>query len=93
MLLCLFLGLSREDLDREIPYLRVLAFNSRGREVLRKAGEVSCLPLVSGAIPRTPEAQSYYRLEARATDLYGLFAPSGTVEPLEREKATPPVFL
>lgn len=85
MLLCLFLGLSQADMNREIPYLRVLAFNDRGRELLRGMKETSRYPLVSGAVPSAPEAQEYFALESRATDLYGLFAQPGVTEPAGRE--------
>ena len=93
MLLCLYLGLTSEDLQRPVPYLRVLAFNDRGRELLRRLQSTSCLPLVSGPVPKTPEARAYFALECRATDLYGLFAAPGTVEPNQRERSTPPVFV
>ena len=92
-LLCLFLGLDGEKMGMEAPYLRVLAFNDRGREVLRQAGAAEGIPLVSGAIPRTEAAKAYFELENRATDLYGLFAPEGVREPWGREKAHRPVIL
>lgn len=90
MLLCLYLGLGQEEMDLKSPYLRVLAFNDRGREVLRKLAEKSELPLVSGAIPKTEEAKQYFALEQRATDLYGLFLPEREVPVTGLEKATPP---
>lgn len=93
MLLCLFLGLSAGDLQREIPYLRVLAFNDRGRMLLRQLAKTSALPLVSGQAPKTPEARAYFALECRATDLYGLFALGSAAEPMAREQTTPPVYL
>ena len=93
MLLSLYLGLSREDLRREIPYLRVLAFNDRGRQILRTAKETAALPLVSGSLPDTEAAGAYFAMECRATDLYGLFAPPGTVEPTGREKTAGPVYV
>lgn len=90
-LLCLFLGLDGETMQMESPYLRVLATNSRGRQLLRQAGEN--YPLVSGSIPRTPEAQNYFELERRAGDLYTLFAPEGIREPWGQEKSHRPVIL
>ncbi|MDD6023064.1 MAG: nucleotidyltransferase family protein, partial [Oscillospiraceae bacterium] len=92
-LLCLFLGIDREKLALEPPYLRVLAFNDRGREVLSGIRKTSGVPLVSGQIPDTEEARAYFQMEARATDLYGLFAPEGIHEPCMREKATPPIYV
>ena len=93
MLLCLFLGLSQADMEREIPYLRVLAFNDRGREILHEAKKESAYPLVSGSIPKTKEAKEYFALESRATDLYGLFAQPGVTEPAGREKCHAPVYV
>jgi predicted nucleotidyltransferase len=93
ILLCLFLGLGQTEMTFQSPYLRVLAFNDRGRALLRKAGETSALTLISGAIPRTPEAKRYFALEARATDLYGLFAPEGIAAPCGLEKAHHPVYV
>ena len=93
MLLCLYLGLSAEDMERRSPYLRVLAFNDRGRMLLRQFRETSALPLVSGELPDSEEAKAYFALESRATDLYGLFAPLGAYPPMQRERAEHPVYL
>ena len=93
MLLCLFLGLSGEDLQRRPPYLRVLAFNERGRAVLHTAAETSALPLVSGAIPKEPEARAYFRLESRAADLYALFSEADFHTPVGQERAWHPVYI
>lgn len=90
-LMCLYLGLDQETMGLESPYLRVLAFNDRGRQILRQAGEN--YPLVSGAIPNTPEAKVYFELEQRASDLYGMFAPPGTREEYGQEKRHFPVSI
>ena len=93
MLLCLYLGLSGEDLAREIPYLRVLAFNDRGREMLRTLKKTARLPLVSGSVPEDPASEAYFAMEVRATDLYGLFSPPGTAEPAGRERTVGPIYV
>ncbi len=92
-LLCLFLGLDRETMETRAPYLRVLGFNDRGRQILRVAGETSTIPLVSGAVPKTGEAKACLALEERAADLYTLFAPEHIREPWGREKGHRPVIL
>ena len=92
MLLCLYLGLSGSDLERPVPYLRVLAFNDRGRAMLRQLGKTSRLPLVSGQVPRDPASQAYFQMECRATDLGALLAQPGAAVPTGREKGTPPVY-
>ena len=90
-LMWLFLGLSREDQEREIPYVRVLGFNETGRQVLKTAKEQGDMPLVSGAIPKTQAARAYFEMETRAADLYTLFAPEGEVEPWDRLRGWVPV--
>lgn len=74
MVLCAFLGITREILDTPAPYVRVLALNDRGREILKKARE-------TGHFPNIGEKQedAYQLLESRCGDLYGLFA-EGTPE-------------
>lgn len=79
-LMWLFLGLTQADVRREVPYVRVLGFNEIGRKVLKTAKENGDMPLVSGAIPKTPEARAYFELEERAADLYTVFGPAGVRE-------------
>ena len=67
MVLCAFLGITKEMLDSPAPYTRVLAFNGTGRSVLRRAKQLtSCIN--AGEIPDDP----YWLLEKRCADLYGL---------------------
>ena len=69
MVMCAFLGITEEMLRSPAPYTRVLAFNDRGREILKKAR-------LTGAFPNIGEPQDhpYQQLENRCSDLYGLFA-------------------
>lgn len=90
MLMCLVLGLGEREMAMESPYLRILAFNDCGRQLLRQFGETSLLPLISGAVPKTTEAKTYFALEQRATDLYGLFGPREETPSCGLEKSTPP---
>lgn len=75
MALCAYLGLTRADLEREPPYVRVLAFNGTGRALLRAAKKTGGLPLVNAG--ETPPDAGYYALERRAADLYTLFSEGG----------------
>ncbi len=68
MLMCAFLGITREDMQTPAPYARVLAFNDRGREILKHARE-HCQLVNIGEKTDT----FYQALENRAGDLYGLF--------------------
>ena len=67
MLICAYLGISREMLETPAPYTRVLAFNDFGRTVLKAARQ-------SGSFPHVGEEMDdpYWALEQRASDLYGL---------------------
>lgn len=76
MAICAFLGLQQEDLTGEAPYVRVLALNDRGRQVL--AGARDTLPFVNAGARREGE---YARLERRCGDLYGLFAQGAPEAP------------
>jgi len=78
MVMCAFLGITESVLTEKPPYVRVLALNDRGREILKKAR-------ITGHFPNIGEHQDdpWQTLENRCGDLYGLFAehtpdPAGT---------------
>ena len=78
MLMCAFLGITDEMLHTPAPYTRVLAFNDRGRELLkeaRRSGEF----INAG----TPTGHPFEALEYRCGALYSLFSP--TPEPPDAE--------
>lgn len=67
------LGLPREDTHTAPPYIRVLAMNNRGREILSTASPT--LPILTRTAQihnMTEEAQNLFSLECRATDLHAL---------------------
>ena len=76
MVMCAFLGITAEMIASPAPYVRALAFNDRGREILKKAR-------LSGAFPNIGEKQEhpYQQLEDRSGDLYGLFCKTGPEAP------------
>ena len=81
MVLCAFLGLTKEDLEAPPPYTRVLAFNDRGRQILKDAKK--SLPLLNaGEASQSP----FWALENRCADLYGLFSRDGIGGPRSAEK-------
>ena len=68
MLMCAFLGITEAELAQPVSYIRALAFNDRGREILKQAREH--LPVLNiGHATDDP----YAALEQRCDDLYGLF--------------------
>lgn len=78
MLLCAYLGITAQDAAIPAPYIRVLAMNEKGQEVLRLARKQATLPILTkpAHIERLPqEAQRIFALEARACDLYHLALP------------------
>ena len=79
MVMCAFLGITEAQLAEKPPYVRVLALNDRGREILKKAR-------TSGHFPNIGEQldNPWQTLENRCGDLYGLFA-EGTPEPAGAE--------
>ena len=81
MLMCAFLGLTAEDLRSPAPYTRVLAFNDRGRAVLKEAKK-------TGTFLNAGERHDsdYCRREFLMGDLYGLFAVDAPEAPGAEEK-------
>ncbi len=75
MILCATLGLTAEDIASPAPYARVLAFNDRGREIIKNAREHGLYPNIGEKIDHP-----YQAIEDRADALYGLFA-LGAPEP------------
>lgn len=80
MVLCAFLGITEEMLQSPAPYVRVLAFNDKGRNILKKARK-------QGLFPNIGETQehSYQILEERCGDLYGLFSQTPEAPGAEKE--------
>ena len=81
-----FLNLEKEWQRMRPPFLRVLAANERGLELLRKASPT--LPLITkhretGAL--SEKAQAFYALQCRVTDVYtALCRPRGQAGLLQR---------
>lgn len=78
MMMCAFLGLTKEDLSSPAPYARILGFTKRGQQVLHLAKEHTTLYNVGQRID-SPQ----WALEQRCNDLYGLFAEN--IEPAGME--------
>jgi predicted nucleotidyltransferase len=68
MAMCAFLGLAERDLASPAPYVRVLALNDKGREILKAAR-------LTGSFPNAGERvdHPYQELEYRAGMADGLF--------------------
>ena len=79
MVMCAFLGITEEDLRSPAPYCRVLAFNDRGRAILKHVKDEGFFVNIG-----TDTKHPYQALERRATALYGLFAD--TTKPPDAEE-------
>ena len=76
MILCAFLGITAQTLEAEIPYVRVLAFNDRGREILSGTKKDGFF-LNAGQ----PAPHPLWEMEQRWEDLYGLFQTGAPGQP------------
>jgi len=81
MVMCAFLGITREMLEIPAPYARVLGFNDIGRSILKAARE-------SGHYPHIGEDTDdvYQLLEQRCDDLYGLFRKDTPDAPTQKRR-------
>jgi hypothetical protein len=68
MVMCAFLGLTKEMMMQAAPYVRVLGFSDRGISALKLARQTGPFPHIG---EKTGDA--YEGLERRCDDLYGLF--------------------
>ena len=94
LMLWAYLGLRAADVPEKPPYIRVLGFNERGREVLRQMKERATLPVITKpahARRLDPEGRALFELERRCTDLYDLCL--GTIPVPGREWTAGPVSL
>ncbi len=76
MIIAPFLGIKKAE--PTIPFLRVLAFNSRGAEIMKNVKKSSGLPLITNFTPELaafPEFAEQIALERRATDIFSLATP------------------
>jgi predicted nucleotidyltransferase len=78
IILCAFLGITRQAVEAPVPYIRVLGFNENGARLLKEAKEKSTLPIVtkpSQIKELGQSAQNLFDLECTARDLFSLALP------------------
>ena len=71
ILMCLYLGIKKEDII-ELPYIRVLALNEKGAEILKRAKKSSSIPIVT-SLSEAKKISSIAEKEAFATDMRRFF--------------------
>ena len=76
ILLYALLGFTSDGLSKNVQYIRVLGMNSRGREILKAAQNVSKLPIITRAAEAASlgAAASDFALETKCDDIYALTA-------------------
>ncbi len=90
IVLASFLGFTKDQCEGLPPYIKVLAMNDKGKDILREAKEKASLPIVTKAsdIDALGErAKKIYSLEGMCTDVYSLATP--VILPCGREQTTP----
>jgi len=80
MVMCAFLGITEKDIASPAPYVRALALNDAGREILKAARKTGWFPNAGESVENP-----YQYLEDRAGLLYSLFAQQ-TASHLLQEK-------
>ncbi|MBE6834717.1 MAG: nucleotidyltransferase family protein [Ruminococcaceae bacterium] len=88
------LGVTEEYTEFLPPYIRVLGFNEKGREILRNAKKLSSKPiytLFSDFNNADEQSKMLYSLECKATDLYYSFTPE--IKPCSREQTRNAVII
>lgn len=71
-----FLGIENHLCRENVPYARILAFNSRGRDILKSSKKTSLIPIITKPAAIKKEDEKLYKLlalESRADDIYSLF--------------------
>ena len=89
-----FLGITANELEIPVPYIRVTGFTERGAGLIRSARETARLPIITKAADIRllgEEAQAVFSAECRAGDIYSLCLPG--VRPCGDEKSFRPIIL
>lgn len=73
ILLLFYLGIYTKDLIETPPYIRVLGFNSKGRELLSQMKKIASLPVImryNDIVKLSGQCKSVFDTESRAVDMY-----------------------
>ncbi len=78
IVLCAFLGISKNDVNIPVPYIRVLGFNKKGAALLKEMKEKATLPVItkySDVACLNENAKRTFSLECTARDIFSLALP------------------
>lgn len=87
ILLSCLLDIKKEYTMQNVPYIRILGFNSRGKEVLSIMKKSAKLPIITklSKLPKelNIDGQKLLELEIKSTDIYNLFTDE--IKPCKEE--------
>lgn len=78
IVLCAFLGIKNSDVACGMPYIRILGFSEKGKELLHNIKKSASLPIVTRASDSsnlTDIGKKAFMLESAVTDIYNLTLP------------------
>lgn len=75
IIICALLGIDKELMETQPPYIRVLAFDSKGKEILREAKKSATLPIYHSFAKLQEDFPVLAEKEALATDLFRYACP------------------
>lgn len=96
ILLSAYLGISKKLAEKPLPYIRVLAFNDTGRNILRKMKDTASLPILTktaDVIKLSEDARMIFSAEALASDLYSLSCPDKNLRKSGRDYIVSPIYV
>lgn len=82
IILCAYLGITKQDVLAPVPYIRVLGFTEKGAALLKEIKKKATLPVVTKASDvksLNSSAQRCFELECTARDLFSLSLPVADV--------------
>lgn len=80
IVLSAFFGINKKIFNSLPPYIKVLGFNEKGKEILKIAKDKSDLPIITKTselkkLKNSPIAMKFFEIESHAFDLYNLMLP------------------
>ncbi len=75
IIICALLGIDKDLLETEPPYIRVLAFDAKGKEILKEAKKSATLPIYHSFAKLQKDFPALAEKEALATDLFRYACP------------------
>ncbi|MBR3972124.1 MAG: nucleotidyltransferase family protein, partial [Ruminococcus sp.] len=80
ILICALLGIKKEHLKKDVPYIRVLGFSQKGAELLKKASSTTTLPLIINVAKDMQSldevGKEILQIDIKGTDIRTIFEKS-----------------